>query len=641
MITLTAITSYLTFDVVIFVVLLAFIIDGIKLLIESNTKIIKRVGYNRKKDLTIVLSAYNESNILESIRTFKNQTYNLVIINDKSTDDTLSKLFSLGEIINEEEGENETIYTIKDGKYTYKIVDNHENKGKVESIHFGVGLVDTQYVFICDGDIYLANDFEMPISLLEDADEQIDSVAFSVLPKKEKRSVWSNIIVGLQMHEYHKSMNIGRQFANNSKSVECISGAAGLFKTNRLKKQSKFHSNEFSGEDLERTLIELFDDGKTVFVDQIIHTDVPNSLWGLTKQRFLKWWPGFYRLFPLLLRLFRKRKIKKRLRYEIFYNMLSMILEPFKVISFWLLVIYVNLPILILLYLIYFVFELYMYFRIKRRTNYEIKYSPLQIFLYPIYGIYQLHLKIISMIRFFYLKIRRKVKPLRYKGIKTAALLFLFISLSLFGNAQEVENTETDKNWSVTVQHSQYDLRGEWESNNLVYVGYDKWYVQYHHGLYNQINVGRYVGNFLFDLGYRKNTLTAYTLYEHWLGNQTLRGQLRYNYNYGSVVDTDIYPNTPIVGVGFGSYHENTTLTVDVLKELERENSWILTGRVNQNITNRLAFQTGFSINDKKHYSTTNKLQYGVLYVFGSYHNNFDYTGLDYIEVGAGIQIKF
>ena len=640
MITLMSITSYLTLDVILFVIILAFIIDGIKLLIESNSKINKRVGYNRKKDLTIVLSAYNEPNILKSIKTFKKQTNNFVIINDKSTDDTLSKLLSLGKITNEEKRENETIYTLIDGNYSFTIINNHENKGKVPSIHFGVDFVKTDYVFICDGDIYLANDFEMPISLLEDVDEQIDSVAFSVLPKKEKRSVWSNILVGLQMHEYHKSMNIGRQFASNSKSVECISGAAGLFKTERLKKQSKFHSDEFSGEDLERTLIELFDDGKTVFVDQIIHTDVPNSFWGLTKQRFIKWWPGYYRLLPLLFRLFRKRKIKKRLRYEIFYNMLSMVLEPFKVVSFWLLVIYVNLPILVLLYLIYFIFELYMYFRIKKRTNYEIKYSPLQIFLYPIYGIYQLHLKIAAMIRFIYLKIRKKVKPLKYKGlVSTIVLLLSMISFSV--KSQEVENTETDKNWSVTVQHSQYDLRGEWESNNLVYVGYDNWYVQYHHGLYNQVNVGAYVGNFLFDLGYRKNTLSAYTLYEHWLGNQTLRGQLRYNYNYGSVVDTDIYPNTPIIGVGFGSYHENTTLTVDVLKELEREKSWIITGRVNQNITNRLAFQTGFSVNDKKHYSTSNRLKYGPLFVFGSYHNNFDYTGLDYIEVGAGVQIKF
>jgi len=62
---------------------------------------------------------------------------------------------------------------------------------------------------------------------------------------------------------------------------------------------------------------------------------------------------------------------------------------------------------------------------------------------------------------------------------------------------------------------------------------------------------------------------------------------------------------------------------------------------LNKNIYKNLSFQTSFSINDRRHYSTTNRLKYDMLYVFGTYHNNFDYTGLDYTEFGLGLQIKF
>lgn len=638
--------TILNFDLlyVLFIVgLFAFIIDGIKLLIESNSKITKRFGENRKEDVTILLSVYNETNILETIETFKKQATNFIIINDNSDDNTLNKICSLGEVVSRNKFENETIYELVDGDYKFMIIDNKINKNKVPSIHFGLNYVKTKFVFICDADIYLSDDFEMPVTLLDN--DEIDSVSFNVLPKKnnKRRSIWSNILVGLQLHEYHKSMNIGRQYANNSKSVECISGAAGLFKTERLKKQSKYHSNEFSGEDLERTLIDLFDMGKTCFVDKIIYTDVPENFIDLVKQRIVGWWPGLYRTFPLIFNVFRKKGVENRLRFEMFYNIISTILEPFKFISFWILLFTVNLPILISLYLIYFIFELYMFFRIKKRTNYKIKYSPLQIFLYPIYGIVQLHFKIISMIRTIYMLLRKKIKPLKYMELKSLVLL-IGLSLSFFPSivkSEEKEDVEEKDKWNITLQHSQYDLKGEWESNNLIYVGYDKWYVQYHHGLFNQVNVGAYIGNFLFDLGYRKNTLSAYTLYEQWYGNQTLRGQIRYNYNYGSNIDSNIYPNTPIVGVGFGSYHENTKLTVDVLKELDREYSWILTSRLTQNITNRFAFQTGFMVNDMLHYSTLIKLQYSVVYVFGTYHNNFDYTGLDYVEFGVGLNFRF
>jgi len=624
-------------QLIISIAIIAFIIDGIKLLIESNSKITERSGTSNPDETTIVLSAYNEDNIIDSIETMKPHAKKLIIVNDNSTDDTLLKLKSLGKITSIDVLEDHTHIKMTNGDTSYLIIDNHENINKVPSIHYALDFVETKYTFICDADIYLNDDFVMPVSLLnhtDDPDNQIDSVSFSILPKvKEKNSIWTNILLGLQLHEYHKSMNIGRQFANNSKSVECISGAAGLFKTERIMKLKNVHSNEFCGEDLERTLLELFDKGKTVFSDQVIDTDVPETFRSLTKQRVTGWWPGLYRTFPLLFRIMRTKGIENRLRFEMIYNIVSTILDPFKFISLWLVLFVISLPVLAALYIVYLLFEIYMYFRIKKRTSYDVKYSPLQIILYPIYGIIQLHYRIFAMIRLIYMKLTKKVKPLRYKELALSLILIGSIGLTSVMAQTDTESTD----YHLTLQYSQYNFQDQWNPNYLIYVGRNNLYAQYHYGLYNQVNVGGYFGNFLIDFGYRRNVISFFTIYEHWLGNNTIRGIFRYNMNFNSV-DTQLYPNTPVVGLGYGRYQSNWRITVDLLRELDREESFILVGRYTQSITSRLSTTTTASINDSRDYVLGKKIMISPVYVFGTYYSNFDYTNLDYLEIGIGLQ---
>lgn len=620
---------------IISIAIFALIIDGVKLLIESRSKIIERVGKSNPNETTIVTSAYNEYNIIESIQTLKPHAKKLIIVNDNSTDDTLSKLKSLGTVESVEILDTQTHIKVIDNDTNYLIIDNHSNLGKVPSIHYALDFVDTKYTFICDADIYLSDDFTMPSSLLEK--DEIDSVSFSILPKTgNSKSIWTNILIGLQLHEYHKSMNIGRQFANNSKSVECISGAAGLFKTHRITKLKNVHSNEFCGEDLERTLLELFDKGKSVFSDQVIETDVPETLRQLTHQRVTGWWPGLFRTFPLIFKIFRTKGMPNRLRFEMLYNMISVILDPLKLISLWLVFLVVNIPVLISLYIVYLLFEIYIFFRIKKRTIYEIKYSPIQIILYPLYGILQLHYRILAMIRLIYMKLRKKVKPLQYKKLLTTTILLITL---LSVSTADVYSQDV----ITSTEYSQYNLSNsdEWNPNyNLsLYIG--DYYGILNYGLYDQINIGTYQGRFLLDVGVREESITPTAIYTHWIGNGFLRGTLRYNYNN---VDNPIYPNSTAIGVGYGHYseqHELVRFNVDVYKRFDYNNPYVLTVKTTQPISENLHWKKSISINSDRHYSLGTSINYRGLYVMGAFQNDFEYTNQEYLKLGMGLTINF
>ena len=375
------------------IILVAFFIDGIKLLIESFSK--KRSGFKHKRNkskTSAVLASYNEPDLTNAIEGLKNEVSHFILIDDNSSEFPLSSYF--------EEVGNEPISTFFRDDIKYTVIQNDVNKGKVPSIHMGIEYVDTEFVFIGDADIQISKDFEMPINLLEY--NTCDAVCFSVMPMLKKKNIWEF----LQIHEYMKSMHIGRSFANNSKSVECISGASGLFKTERIKKFKNYHSQQWQGEDLERTLIELYNNGRIAYDDQYVYTDVPNNFIDLSKQRIYGWWGGLYRNFLWYIKLLFKKDAPTRLKFEMFYNIVSFILDPFKLISLYYILFTLNWIVLISLYIIYIIFEFIVKNRIEFKTNTKNIITSKYIFIYPFYGFIQLHLRLIALVNLIYKKLR-------------------------------------------------------------------------------------------------------------------------------------------------------------------------------------------------------------------------------------------
>src|SRR5574341_1439060 len=174
------------------------------------------------------------------------------------------------------------------------------NMGKVSAINFGIHRVNTPYVLLLDDDTRIG-DAKIPTSLLD----HFDAAAFNVVPDRRDRHgpKGSGLISCLQRYEYCKSMEIGRRFQDGTASISCVSGAIGLFKKDRLQAFHHKHTGVFQGEDLQRTIIELMNEGNVVFVDEIVWTVVPDRVGALARQRMLYWYPAHYHLFASYLRL--------------------------------------------------------------------------------------------------------------------------------------------------------------------------------------------------------------------------------------------------------------------------------------------------------------------------------------------------
>lgn len=168
---------------------------------------------------------------------------------------------------------------------------------------------------------------KVPTELL---DRGYEGVAFRVFPIKE------NWLTVLQLHEYRKSMDVGRAFHNGGATVQTISGAIGLFHTKELVRQIDIHSGEFSGEDLQRTLLILVekDTNGVVITDSIVETFAPRTLSELFNQRLFGWNPGYYSNLTLYVRLLFAPHVQFKLRLEAIYNVvLVTLLDGFRLVS--------------------------------------------------------------------------------------------------------------------------------------------------------------------------------------------------------------------------------------------------------------------------------------------------------------------
>ncbi len=303
---------------------------------------------------------------------------NIFLVNDGSTDDSLEIVKSSAPDIN---------------------LINTSNQGKVRAIETVLQQVNTHFVLLLDADVILPEDFRCPTSLLEGS---ITAAAFNVVPVRETSK---SLVLDFQAYEYAKSMDIGKKFQNRTASVCCVSGAAGLFRTARLEELSQKHTKNFSGEDLERTLIELVADGKVIFTNQTVETEIPKTWKELVKQRIIGWWPGLWRNIPLFLKVGLKKDIPAQLRIEMIYQLFSLFTDHLKLFSLFMLLIGRDWAILGLLYSFYLLLEIIVYRKIKKRG---LRLLLPIIFFYFFYNLFQMILRIGGLKFFLWKKITKK-----------------------------------------------------------------------------------------------------------------------------------------------------------------------------------------------------------------------------------------
>jgi len=354
------------------IAVVAFLIDIIKVMIESlSIKTYQKGGKEDLSKVTVIIPTYNGES-----------TVGVVIKN-------LLKRFKKDQIIIASNGSNDKTCEIAE-KLGVRVLNVKDPLGKVKAINYALKYVNTPYILILDDDT-LINNASIPTNIL---DKGYDAVAFRVMPKIDG---WLSV---LQAYEYRKSMEIGRAFHNKTATVQNVSGAIGLFRTEELLRQQKLHTCEFSGEDLQRTLlIHLSDEGKGVVISNaLIETFVPQTLYTLLRQRVYGWNPGSYSNLKRYLKLLFKKNVPLRLKFDVFYYAIVVtLLDPLRVIT---------LPALFLsplyflrFYFAYVLIELVPYAKTGRKEPIWV------VLLTPAYGLFNFFCRMIAYGVFIYRRI--------------------------------------------------------------------------------------------------------------------------------------------------------------------------------------------------------------------------------------------
>ena len=378
----------------IFVVVFCALVDFVKLLIELLGRAEDRRFLSDASQVTAVIACRNGAALLPgTVSELASQIppERILVVDDGSTDGTGELAGSLG----------------------CQVFRFERSKGKASAINFAVHRVQTPYTLLLDDDTRMGN-ARIPTALLSGG--VCDAVAFHVLPDRRNRNgaQGNNFIGHLQRYEYGKSMEIGKRFHDAAQSVSCISGAAGLFRTADLNDLHHEHTTVFQGEDLQRTIIHLLHGKRIVFANEPVWTVAPHHWGQWLRQRVFGWYPGFYHQFANMLRLGFARDSGWRLRYEMAYNIYTMISDPFKV---WSMAVILLTPGLrwwaLVVYLLYLAFELYSWW-VVRVPGSRRRAPLLVLFVYPLYGALNTLLRTFSLLVWAWLRfVSGHMKPRR------------------------------------------------------------------------------------------------------------------------------------------------------------------------------------------------------------------------------------
>lgn len=397
------------------IIIFTLLIDGIKSLLEAifvTRKFlhVPRNKINSHRELSVLIACHNgESKIAQTVHNVKMSLPGaaVYVVDDCSQDNT-------GKI------------ALRAGA---KVLRLGKNQGKVGALHRLLEHIKTEYVLIMDDDMLISG-ITMPYALLD----SFDAVAFNVLPEGD------SFMSKLQRYEYRKSMEIGKSFHASTGTVLCVSGAIGFFRTQRLLGQIDKHSGEFSGEDLERTLlVHAYSDSRGVtFIDHVVTTEVPQSLSMLFRQRCLGWNPGFMGNARLLAGILFSRNKPIKLKLDATYNLINIPLDILRVLSLPILIKY---PLfLVVMYLLYVVIDACLYISMSRKD------PIVMVLLSPFYGIFCLITRFIGAFVYLYRettellywKMRSfpdsyKRAPLSLQLISSAITIFSLIIVLVFG----------------------------------------------------------------------------------------------------------------------------------------------------------------------------------------------------------------
>lgn len=227
--------------------------------------------------VSIIVPVFNEGKILsKSIQSLLNlnyRDYEIIIVNDGSTDDT--KEIAEG-FVGYREG--------RFGPIKITLI-NKDNGGKATALNAGIKYSTADFVLCMDGDSQLSTD-SLRRAIRHFKDPKIGAVAGNVKVLNRKK-----LLTDLQALEYIEGLNMARSAQSYIKAVNIIPGPIGLFRKKAIE-QAGFYSSDTFAEDADLTLKILAKGWKIYYEPRSIsYTEAPESFQQLLKQRY-RWTRG-------------------------------------------------------------------------------------------------------------------------------------------------------------------------------------------------------------------------------------------------------------------------------------------------------------------------------------------------------------
>jgi cellulose synthase/poly-beta-1,6-N-acetylglucosamine synthase-like glycosyltransferase len=273
---------------------------------------------NYTKPISILVPAYNESiGINGSIRSLLGIEYpefEVIVINDGSTDDTLEKLktsfnlIQMNKVIRKQLSTKEIGAIYQSSLYPNLYVIDKENGGKADALNAGINI--SQYPYFCsmDGDSILERDaFLKVMKPIIESDDDIIASGGSIriangceIESGEivKIKLSKRPLVILQIIEYLRAFLMGRVGLSRHNLLLIVSGAFGVFSKHWVIQAGGY--SHTVGEDMElvvrlhRMIKEKKLNKKIVYVpDPVCWTEAPESMTYLRRQRS-RWHRGLF-----------------------------------------------------------------------------------------------------------------------------------------------------------------------------------------------------------------------------------------------------------------------------------------------------------------------------------------------------------